>query len=207
MNKKMEMEKVKHNRGFSLIEMMIVVSILGLVLAIGTPPVIQFLRHYQSKDAAQIVMGVLRQARSRAIHEKNNYVVFFDITNGNMTILDDDGGGRGNPTDPGFNATNRGNSQIDSGELVYGPYDLPDGQVFGLIAGSVNSDGDYVTKPVTFSGNPPRVIFSPNGSTNEEGLIFVMPMIEFREQSKGTDKMLIVRRSTGSVVLEKPSYN
>ena len=88
-----------------------------------------------------------------------------------------------------------------------GPIALPRGQVFGMIAGSMSEDGEYVTKPVTFSGNPPRVIFRPNGSTNEEGLIFVMPEIEFREQDKGTDQMLIVRRSTGSVILEHPDYD
>ena len=82
--------------GFTLVEMMIVVSVIGLILAIGTPPFIQFLRHYQAKDAANIVMGVLRQARSRAIHEKNDYIVFFNLNNSSMTILDDDGGGNGN---------------------------------------------------------------------------------------------------------------
>ena len=75
------------------------------------------------------------------------------------------------------------------------------------MAGTVDEDGNYVTAPVTFSGNPPRVIFYPNGSTNEEGLVFVMPLKEFKEQKRGTEKMLIVRRSTGSVVVAKPSYN
>jgi prepilin-type N-terminal cleavage/methylation domain-containing protein len=196
-----------NKKGFTLVEMMIVISVIGLVLAIGTPPIIGFLRHYQAKDAASIVMGALRKARSGAIYEKNNYVVFFDTHNSTMSILDDDGGGDGNPSNPGFNAADRGNGQQDGSEKVYGPYELPDGQVFGMIAGSVDSEGNYVTRPVTFSGNPQRVIFYPNGSTNEEGLIFVMPEIEFREQIKGTDQMMIVRRSTGSVVLERPRYN
>lgn len=207
MKQKVEMNMLRTKKGFSLIEMMIVVSILGLILAIGTPPLIQFLRHYQSKDAVHTVTGVLRQARSRAIHEKNSYIVFFDVANSSMTLLDDDGGGNGNPSDPGFNVNNRGNGRIDNGERVFGPYELPQGQVFGLIAGSTDPEGAYVTKPVTFSGSPPRVVFNPNGSTNEEGLVFVMPMIEFREQKRGTDRMLVVRRSTGSVVVQEPDYN
>ena len=48
-----EISKSK-SRGFTLVDMMIAVSLLGLMLAIGTPPVIQFLRHIQSNDAAQV---------------------------------------------------------------------------------------------------------------------------------------------------------
>lgn len=185
---------------------MIVISIIGLILALGAPPIIGFIKRYQSSDAARIVSGVLRKARSKAIHEKNNYVVFFNIANGTMIILDDDGGGNGDPSNPQFNPVNRGNGQLDSGERIIGPIRLPEGEVFGLVAGTVDEDGDYVTTPVTFSGNPPRVIFYPNGSTNEEGIIIVMPRKEFKEQKRGTEKMLYVRRSTGSVVLARPSY-
>jgi prepilin-type N-terminal cleavage/methylation domain-containing protein len=194
-------------KGFTLIEMVVAISILGLILAVGTPPVVRFLRHFQSRDAAQVVTGILRQARSKAVHEKNNFVVSFNIGGGTITMLDDDGGGNGNPSDAGFIATNRGNGLADQGERIYGPYRLPEGQVFGLVAGTVGADGAYVTSPVTFSGSPPRVIFYPNGSTNEEGLIFVMPEGEFRAQRKGAVQMLTVRRSTGSVVLARPTYN
>jgi prepilin-type N-terminal cleavage/methylation domain-containing protein len=192
--------------GFTLVEMMIMISIIGLILAIGTPPFVEYLRHVQSRDAAQIVAGILRQARSRAVQERNNFVVFFDMQNNQITMLDDDGGGNGNPSNAGFSHTARGNSQADGDEKVYGPYDLPEGQIFGLIAGSVDDDGNYITRPVTFSGNPPRVIFYPNGSTNEEGVVLVMPESEFQEQIKGADMMMIVRRSTGSVVVQRPVY-
>ncbi len=202
-----ESEENMKREGFTLVEMMVAISIFGLVLAIGTPPLIQLLRHHQAKDAAGTVMGVLREARSRAIHEKNDYVVFFDIANSRMTMLDDDGGGGGNPAEAGFVATNRGNGRADTGERILGPFNLPQGQVFGMIAGSVDSDGSYITAPVTFSGTPPMVTFHPNGSTNEEGIVFVMPDLEFREQRKGMDQMMIVRRSTGSVILDKPTYN
>ncbi len=187
--------------------MMVAISILGLVLAMGVPPVVKFLRHHESKDAAHIVMGTLREARARAIHEKNDYVVVFNTADNTITMIDDDGGGGGNPSVAGFVATNRGNGRADASERVFGPIELPTGQVFGMIAGSVSGDGEYVTKPVTFSGSPPRVVFHPNGSTNEEGLVFVMPDIEFREQAKGTDQMMTVRRSTGTVILDKPNYN
>jgi len=194
-------------KGFTLVEMVVAISIFGLMLAVGTPPVVSFLRHFQAKDTAQLVSGYLRQARAKAIHEKNNFVVFFNTSARSMTILDDDGGGGGNPANGNFVATNRGNGRADADERVYGPYRLPRGQAFGLVGGTVGPDGTYVTTPVTFSGTPPRVIFYPNGSTNEEGLVCVMPDGEFRAQKRGADQMLIVRRSTGSVVVIRPNFN
>ncbi|MGD1048857.1 MAG: prepilin-type N-terminal cleavage/methylation domain-containing protein [Candidatus Krumholzibacteriaceae bacterium] len=194
-------------KGFTLVEMVVAISILGLIIAIGTPPVVRYLHHFQARDAAQVVAGVLRQARERAIHERNNYVVFFNVGGSSITVLDDDGGGSGNPANAGFVATNRGNGVADNGERVYGPYRLPKGQVFGLVGGTVGPDGTYVQSAVTFSGTPPRVVFYPNGSTNEEGIVVVMPEGEFRIQHRGADQMLIVRRSTGSVVQARPSYN
>ncbi|MBN2069963.1 MAG: type II secretion system protein [Candidatus Krumholzibacteriota bacterium] len=198
---------MKKNYGFTLVEMMVAISIFGIVMTVATPPLIKFLRRHQSKDAAGIVMGALRKARSSAIHEKNDYIVFFDLDRSNVIILDDDGGGNGDPASGGFDPTARGNGRADAGEKVYGPYQLPSGQVFGMIAGSTDEEGAYVTKPVTFSGSPPRVIFHPNGSSNEEGLIFVMPELEFRQQEKGTDRMMVVRRSTGSVSVQRPNYD
>jgi prepilin-type N-terminal cleavage/methylation domain-containing protein len=194
-------------KGFTLVELVVAITIIGLALAVGTPPFVRFLRHLQAKDTAQLVSGILREARGKAIHEKNNYVVFFSMSQRTMLLLDDDGGGRGNPANAGFVATNRGNGRADQGETLYGPYRLPEGQVFGMIGGTVGPDGSYVTSPITFSGNPPRVIFFPNGSTNEEGLIFVMPEAEFRIQKRGADQMLAVRRSTGSVIMTRPTYN
>jgi prepilin-type N-terminal cleavage/methylation domain-containing protein len=194
-------------KGFTLVELMVAITIIGLVLAVGTPPIMRYMRHFQSKDTAQLVASILRQARGRAVHERNNYVAFFSLGASTITILDDDGGGQGNPDNTGFVPTNRGNGRADNGETVYGPYHLPAGQVFGLIGGSLGMDGTYVTSPVTFSGSPPRVIFYPNGSTNEEGLIFVMSLADFRAQKKGSDQMLAVRRTTGTVILARPTYN
>ncbi len=198
---------LRSHKGFTLVEMAVLISIFGLVIAVGTPPIARFLRHLQARDAAQFVSGLLRQARAKAVHERNNYVVFFNIAQSTITFLDDDGGGNGNPQSPAFDPQNRGNGAADAGERIYGPFRLPAGQVFGLVAGTLGPDGRYVTTPVTFSGSPPRVIFYPNGSTNEEGLIMVMPEAEFRSQTRGADKMLIVRRSTGSVTIMTPQFD
>lgn len=197
----------QNGRGFSFVEMMVIISVLGLVLAVGTQPLIQYLRHSQSSNSAQLVAGILRKARSRAICEKNEYVVFFDLANSSLSILDDDGGGKGAPSDPRFVKSNRGNAIHDPGEIIMGPFNLPSGQVFGFVGSAVDPEGNYVSSPITFSGDPPRIIFYPNGSTNEEGMVFVMPDEKYRKQEKGLDKMLVIERSTGSVAIAAPEYN
>lgn len=192
--------------GFTIIELMITVSVLGIVLAVGTPPVVHFVRHRQSKDCAAMVMGILRQARSGAIRDGNAYVVFFDTGDSRITVLDDDGGAGSDPGGAGFDPAARDNGRIDQGEKIEGPFELPEGQVFGMIRGVVGPDDVEPDRPITFSGSPPRVVFYPDGSANEEGMIFVMPELEFREQRRGTDQVLVISRSTGSVSLEKPRY-
>ncbi|MFO7914942.1 MAG: hypothetical protein R6U43_04545 [Candidatus Krumholzibacteriales bacterium] len=197
----------QNRRGFAFVEMMVIISVLGLILAVGTQPLIRYLRHSQSSNSAQLVAGILRKARSRAICEKNEYVVFFDLANSSLSILDDDGGGKGNPSDPRFVEANRGNGAHDPGEIIMGPFTLPAGQVFGFVGSAVDREGNYISAPITFSGSPPRVIFYPDGSANEKGLVFVMPGENFRRQEKGLDKMLMVERSTGNVAIEDPEYN
>lgn len=193
-------------RGSTFAGVMIGVAALGMILAVGTPQTVQLLRRLQSKDAVQIVTGVLRKARTMAVQEKNEYVVFFDLENSKLSILDDDGGGDGNPANESFDPTNRGNREKDEGEKLFGPFKLPDGQVFGFVGGTVGPDGSYVTSPVTFSGFPPHVVFFPDGSVNEEGVVLVMPEVEYRQQKRGRDKMMLVTRYTGSIVIREPGY-
>ena len=202
----MKMPDKQNRRGFTFVEMMVIISVLGFVLAVGTQPLIQYLRRSQSSNSAQLVAGILRKARSRAICEKNEYVVFFDPASSSLTILDDDGGGKGDPSDSRFSEENRGNGVHDPGEIIMGPFTLPSGQVFGFVGSAVDQEGNHISVPITFSGNPPRVIFYPNGSTNEEGLVFVMPDENFRRQEKGLEKMLVVERVTGNVAIQTPDY-
>ena len=46
-------------KGFTLVEMVIAISIMGLILAVGTPPILRYLRHFQSRDAAQVVSDIM----------------------------------------------------------------------------------------------------------------------------------------------------
>ena len=188
-----------------MLGMMVVISIIGLVLAIGTPSFVALLKYQQSKGTVQIVAGILSEARSKAIEEKNNFIVLFNLQSNEITVLDDDGGGSGDPSAVDFYRENRGNGRVDVGERVYGPYRLPSGQVIGLIAGTVAGEGSYLTTPESLPGAQPQIVFLPNGSTNEEGIIIVMPESELFEKSRDADQMMILERSSGSVVVKRTS--
>ena len=53
--------------GFSLLELIVVLAILGLVAAIGTPNVVSWLARLRSRTVADEVVSVLQSARLQAI--------------------------------------------------------------------------------------------------------------------------------------------
>jgi type II secretion system protein H len=66
------------NKGFSFIELMVVLVILSLSISLVTPSLSRFLRTVELKGAAKKVSGVLRYCRSEAVRKGLVYQVFFD---------------------------------------------------------------------------------------------------------------------------------
>lgn len=54
-------------RGFTLIEVLVVIAIVGVLLAIATPSMARFASEWQMKSAANSLIGQLRLARTEAI--------------------------------------------------------------------------------------------------------------------------------------------
>ncbi len=76
--------------GFSLIELMIAIAIMGIMAGIATPYFKTFMAQRRLNGAARQIMSDLMLARQRAVSQNNEFKLFFDVNNYQYTILDDD---------------------------------------------------------------------------------------------------------------------
>ncbi len=78
--------------GFTLIELIIVVSIIGLMATMAAPSMDSYFRRQDARTHTQLMASSLQEARSRAVREANNYFVLFDVDGvpGKIRIVDDD---------------------------------------------------------------------------------------------------------------------
>lgn len=66
------------DRGFTLVELVIVLVLISLTVALVTPSLSRFAKRVELKTAAQKVSGILRYFRSESIHKGKVYQVQFD---------------------------------------------------------------------------------------------------------------------------------
>ena len=69
----------RHLRGFSTLELLVVIGIMGTVAAIGLPRLITFVKLSQIRGAASNVASELTSARAKAIQKNVNFGAVFVI--------------------------------------------------------------------------------------------------------------------------------
>jgi len=82
--------KIFKKYGFTLVELMIVLAIMGIVSAIAAPNFINYMADRRLNGAARMVMSDLMAARQKAVSQNNEFKGFFNASNHQYTILDDD---------------------------------------------------------------------------------------------------------------------
>jgi len=80
--------KIFEKSGFSLMELMIVVAVMGIVSAIAAPNYIDYMANERLKGAARMVMSDLMLARAKAVTQNINVTVAF-TSNYSYTITGD----------------------------------------------------------------------------------------------------------------------
>lgn len=86
---------MRSSKGFTIIEMMIVIAIIGILAAIAIPNFISWLPNYRLGSAARDVLSTMQLARLRAVRENANVVISFDTGNDSYRAFVDNGEGGG----------------------------------------------------------------------------------------------------------------
>ena len=73
------MQKLQRSAGFTLFELMIVLTIMGVIAAMVVPGMVRYQRKEETRNNAHSIAGALKVARDRAIREGGNYIVLFDV--------------------------------------------------------------------------------------------------------------------------------
>ena len=69
------------NSGFTIIEMMVVISILTVMTSIAIPGFINWLPNYRLRSGVEDIQSTLQLARLKAINQNTSATVAFDINN------------------------------------------------------------------------------------------------------------------------------
>jgi prepilin-type N-terminal cleavage/methylation domain-containing protein len=81
---------MRQDTGFSIIELMVVMSIMAILSAIAVPGILEWLPKQRIGSAARDVKSTLEFARSNAIRNNADVTVNFDWNNDRLTVADDD---------------------------------------------------------------------------------------------------------------------
>lgn len=129
------------NRGFTLVEMMIVVAVLAILAAIAAPNLKTYMAQRRVNGAARLVMTDLMEARMKAVSQNNRFKVFF-LDDHRYQILDDD---NNNNTEDSGEASTTKNIQGEYYDVTLSasadPIFYPRGTAYGTTVRLTNSSG------------------------------------------------------------------
>lgn len=77
----------RHPRGFTLLELIVVLVIIGLMSALVVPKLMGPMSNLDLKTASKKISASLRYARSHAASEKRTYVAQFDFDRNRLVII------------------------------------------------------------------------------------------------------------------------
>ena len=117
--------------GFSLVELLVVVAIVGIIAGFGTPALLSMKAKSSVRADARDVYSTFRHAQSEAVKRSESICILFNVPSaGEYTVFLDNGAGT---------ASNANNATKDAGEVTLSVNRLRPGSSF---AGS------------SFTGNP-----------------------------------------------------
>ena len=153
------MTPLTNKKGFTLVEVMVVVAILGIIAAIGTTGLLRSLPTMRLKSAARDIFSAAMQAKAEAVRRGENVTILFDTANNTWLMFLDRQPPTPPPAIPGPSPATDDNEALDAGETVLlAATPLPDRVSYDpnlVVNGTPHADG------VSFANN--ALVFSPRG--------------------------------------------
>ena len=159
-------KKIGLKSGFTLIEVIIVIGVIGIMSAIAIPNIISWLPDYRLRSAARDIVSCLQEAKLRAVKEDATTGIEFDFTNNTLSAWVDDGGSV--PGDLIFNAP------PDTDEVYYSQINMPLGiDMYQNGSSDINNPFGFNSRgfPATNIGS----IFIRNNKSNYRRILVNIP--------------------------------
>jgi type IV fimbrial biogenesis protein FimT len=139
-------------KGFTLLELMLAITVAGVILGLGAPNLAEFIRNSRMTSVANDALAALHMARTEAI-KRRAWTVMCKSNDPNATTPTCTTAGRGwivfvDDADPTASSANDGNLVVDAGETILLRHDVAP---------------DSITLATTPNGNRGYVAFTASG--------------------------------------------
>lgn len=175
------------NKGFTIIEVIVVIVVIGIMAAIAVPNFIGYLPESRLKNASRDLFSNLQLAKIGAIKNNTNWAVVFNVGAGEYYVCSNNGG-------DGW--TGSGNDTVETTVRLA---DYGSGVTYGTGAATTPAPLDTTfDNGVTYPGDV--VVLEPRGTTQSGGTVFLTNNANKSCIGVGTTSAGVVRlrRWTGS---------
>ncbi|MBI4683257.1 MAG: prepilin-type N-terminal cleavage/methylation domain-containing protein [Nitrospirae bacterium] len=163
---------IKDKKGVTLMELMVVITIIGILSLIGIPEYSRFMAKGSVRRAANDLLQNARLAKTMAIKENQTYVIAFNVPAANQYSIGFDTNGDGTPEGYEGGAVRVVDLQAEYGSNI----------IFGTTAATGPDQPDSCPTCIAVAGStvafgataaPVNEAFNPDGSVNSLGSVFI----------------------------------